>query len=110
MLEIGTKLARPDFVLTMLSTNDILRLTIRPFAKRVQAHLEPCGIIAAQDVLMGQLRAARGAIQRLRRIAAVAALCRQHFASGDLVRFLRAFAAGSLGKLFPAFFDNVAGI
>jgi hypothetical protein len=110
LLAIGRDMARPDFVLTMLFTHDILRLTIRPFAKRVQAHLEPCGIMAAQDVLMGQLGAARDAIQRLRRIAAVAALCRQHFVSGDLVRFLRAFAAGSLGKLFPTFFDNVAGI
>ncbi len=110
LLEMGTALARPRFVLTMLLTHDILRLIVRPFAKRVQAHLEPCGFIAAQEVLLSQLRAARQAVARLRCIAAVAALCRQHLGPGDLARFVCAWGVGAVGKFFPAFFRSAMEI
>ena len=107
-MELGSVFSRPDFVLTVLLTHDILRMIIRPFARKVQAHLEPCSIMVAQDVLMGQLSADRLAIQRLPSALAVAALCRLQASPNDLARFIRAFAVGSLGKFFPTFFEHFA--
>ena len=107
LLEVGSQLARPQFVVTMLLTHDILRLIVRPFAKKVQAHLEPCGFMAAQEILTAQLCAGRDAIGRLRCVAAVVALCRQHLGPEDLARFMKAFGTGSLGKLFPTFFSTL---
>ena len=110
LLEAGSSLARPQFVFTMWMADDIFRLIIQPFARRVQAHLEPCEIQSVQTRLTGQLESARRALHRLRHVAAVASMCRQHLAQGEIVRLFQAFGIGQLGKLFPTFFHHVGEV
>ena len=94
----------------MLFAHDIFRLTVRPFAKQVQAHLEPSMFMHVQERLQQHIQAAQEAVRRLRRIMAVAALCRQHASADDLARFIAAHRRGLPGKMFPTFFDHASDI
>ena len=110
LLGVGSRLARARFILHMLLVHDAFRLIVRPFARKVQAHMEPCATAAAQALVLDQAQAAQHCLGRLRRVLAVAALSRQHVSTEDVSRFILAHGTGQLLKFFPTFFRHVGGI
>ena len=110
LLGVGSRLASARFILHMLLVHDTLRLIVRPFAKKVQAHMEPCAMASAQALVLDQAQAAQHCLGRLRRVLAVAALSRQHVGAEDVSRFILAHGTGQLLKFFPTFFRHIGGI
>lgn len=106
LLDVGRRLADPKTLTVMMLAHDIFRGIVRPFALRVQAHLEPANFFKFQELVLSQIRAAQRCLSRLRRILRVISLCRQHVGADDLARLLEAFGTGSLRALYPTFFQH----
>ncbi len=110
ILDVARRLASVRLVVVMLLLQDVLGGIIRPFAKSVQAHLEPASFLRAQRLVLGKIETARRTIRRIRVLMRVLSLCRQHADPGALANFIEAHACGSMGSVFPTFFRHVGGI
>ena len=107
--ELGQTLSDPKFVSFTLLLSDILTMVVRPFAKQMQAALEPAVFQNATHTLRKMILDSLLLVAQFRKLLRVVCLCRQHAPVQDLRCMVEAFLS-KRGQKFAVFADHILGI
>ena len=91
LLDLGRRMSEPQFCVALALLDDILGGLLQPFARQVQAQMEPSVFHQVHTRLTRQIDAYILSIRRLRILARVTSLCRQHLTSTEAMRLWIAF-------------------